>query len=84
LRLVALGEAPLGIVYATDAVAEPRVEMVDAFPEATHKPIIYPAAILAASSHADAARFLAFLQGRQAGAIFREEGFTLRSAGLGN
>ena len=50
LNFVARGEAPLGIVYATDARVEPRVRVVDVFPAATHAPITYPAAAAAGSS----------------------------------
>mgnify|MGYP003342027793 FL=1 len=49
LLLVSRGEAPLGIVYQTDAAADPYVQIVDAFPENTHPPIIYPAALTTAS-----------------------------------
>ena len=47
LLLVARGEAPLGIVYQTDAAAEPNVKIVGTFPEDTHPPIIYPVALTA-------------------------------------
>ena len=47
LALVSRGEAPLGIVYATDAKADPKVKVLDTFPESTHAPIIYPIAITA-------------------------------------
>ena len=69
LALVALGEAPLGIVYATDAAAEPAVRTVGVFPEDTHPPIVYPAAATAEAGP-DAAAFLAFLQSAPARAIF--------------
>jgi len=46
LALVARGEAPLGIVYRTDALAEPRVKVVATFPEASHPPIVYGMALL--------------------------------------
>ena len=52
LAFVARGEAPLGIVYATDAVADPTVKVVATFPEPSHAPITYPFA-LTASSHND-------------------------------
>ena len=47
LSLVSRGEAPLGIVYATDAKADPKVKVLDTFPESTHAPILYPIAITA-------------------------------------
>lgn len=75
LGLVSRGEAPLGIVYATDAMAEPRVRVVGTFPESSHAPITYPAAVLQASNSADARPFLAFLQSRRGKAIFKSFGF---------
>ncbi len=53
LALVATGEAPLGIVYATDAAAEPRVKVVGSFPADSHPPIIYPLAVTAGSTNID-------------------------------
>ncbi|MBV9244047.1 MAG: molybdate ABC transporter substrate-binding protein [Methylobacteriaceae bacterium] len=77
LALVARGEAPLGIVYATDARAEPGVTVVATFPDSSHPPIIYPAAIVAKSNNPDAASFFAYLHTRQAAAFFEKEGFTV-------
>jgi molybdate transport system substrate-binding protein len=74
LLLVARGEAPLGIVYATDARAERDVIVVDTFPDRTHPPIVYPAALTAKASPA-ATRLLAFLQSSTARAIFARHGF---------
>jgi len=74
LAYVARGEAPLGIVYATDARAEPKVRVVDTFPENTHPPIVYPAA-LTKDAKADAAQFLAYLKGPEASAVFAPAGF---------
>src|SRR5579875_2943993 len=71
LNLVARGEARFGIVYASDARAEPRVKVVDTFPASSHSPIVYPAAIIAASSNPDAAFFLAFLTSQAATKIYR-------------
>jgi molybdate transport system substrate-binding protein len=76
LGFVARGEAPYGIVYATDAHAEPRVRVVAAFPPGSHAPIVYPAARThAAAPAADA--FLAFARGPEAAAIFRAAGFVV-------
>lgn len=75
LALVERGEAPLGIVYATDAQASNAVEVLASFPARSHPPIRYPAAILAGSTHADAAGFLAFLTSDKARAIFAAHGF---------
>jgi len=77
LALVARGEAPLGIVYATDAAAEPAARMVDVFPENTHPPIIYPVAVTRESANPAAAAFLAHLRGAKARAIFESHGFTV-------
>ena len=76
LALVARGEAPLGIVYATDALADPGVRVVANFPEQSHAPIRYPVALLKTSSHGDAADFRTFLMSPEAGEIFRPFGFT--------
>jgi molybdate transport system substrate-binding protein len=75
LLLVARGEAPFGIVYRTDALVEPRVRIVDVFPESTHPPIIYPAAIVAQSTDAAAEGFLRSLRAPQARATFERYGF---------
>jgi molybdate transport system substrate-binding protein len=75
LALVATGEAPLGIVYATDAAAEDDVRILATIPPETHPPILYPAAAVAGRESADARAFLAFLTGSEAEAIFRRHGF---------
>ncbi len=76
LAYVARGETPLGIVYRTDAAAEKRVRVVDVFPEDTHPPIVYPAA-LTSVAQPQAAQYLAFLEGHSAGEIFARYGFTI-------
>lgn len=76
LLLVARGEAPLGIVYATDAAVEPGVRIVDAFPPDTHPPIVYPIAQTASSSNPNAGDFIAYLKGTAARAEFQKAGFT--------
>jgi molybdate transport system substrate-binding protein len=75
LAFVDRGEAALGIVYATDALIDKDVRVVDTFPKDSHKPIIYPAA-LTAKSNAQAAKFLAFLRGPAGDAAFQHYGFT--------
>lgn len=76
LALVARGEAPLGIVYLTDAVAEPKVKVVATFPEDTHPPIIYALGITKDAQNAEAAgRFVKVLAGPEAKARFAKEGF---------
>jgi molybdate transport system substrate-binding protein len=76
LAFVARGEAPLGIVYATDAREEPRVVVAGVFPEGTHPAIVYPAALLR-GARPGAREFLDFLAGPQARAIFGKHGFAL-------
>lgn len=77
LRLVAVGETPLGIVYATDAAADPRVRVVARFPESSHPPIRYPVAVLSDGDGADARAALAYLTGAGARAVFADHGFGL-------
>ena len=77
LVLVARGEAPLGIVYATDAAAEPNVKIVGTFPEDSHKPIIYPAALTKDAKSADAKPFLDYLKSIKARPSFEKQGFTV-------
>ena len=75
LLLVARGEAPLGIVYGSDALAEPKVKVVGTFPDTSHAPIVYPIARIAASRHANARAFVQWLQTKDARAIFLRHGF---------
>jgi len=75
LALVARGEAPLGIVYASDVVAEPGVQVVGRFASDSHPPIVYPAAIVVGGARAAAQRYLAFLHSAPAHAEFRRQGF---------
>lgn len=75
LALVARGDAPLGVVYASDARADRAVRTVGTFPEDSHQPIRYPLAIPARSQHADAAGFRAFLLSPEGQAIFAKHGF---------
>jgi len=77
LRLVERGEAPLGIVYVTDARAEPGVRVVDVFDASLHPPIRYPVALARESVSAAARRFLAWLRSPEAAAIFEAQGFTV-------
>jgi len=78
LALVKRGEAPLGVVYATDAMAEPGVRVVGAFPPASHAPIVYPLAALARSTNPEAEAFRRFLLSPQGKAVFRRFGFGTR------
>ena len=74
LALVAAGEAPAGIVYVTDARAEPKVKTLGVFPAGSHPAILYPAALTTAA-RPEAAAFLAYLRGPAATAIFAKAGF---------
>ena len=76
LVLVARGEAPLGIVYKTDAAVEPAVKIIASFPPDSHPPIVYPLA-LTLSASPDAAIFAAYLRGTVARAMFEAQGFTV-------
>ena len=75
LALVAAGAAPYGIVYATDATAEPRVARVGTFPKESHPPIVYPVAAIGAQATEAAADFLDYLSGAEARAAFERQGF---------
>lgn len=77
LLLVSRGEAPLGIVYATDAAADPQVRIVDTFPEGSHPPVVYPVALTKESAHPDAQAFLGYLRGSGARSVFEKQGFTV-------
>lgn len=85
LALVSRGEAPYGIVYATDAAASDNVTVVATFPEATHPPIVYPAALVADSVRKDAARrFLDFLSSTKARTMFERQGFKVIEPAVAN
>lgn len=74
LAYVARGEAPLGIVYMTDALSEPAVRIAGVFPDETHPPIVYPIA-LTKDAKPFATSFLAFVESREAAGVFRKYGF---------
>lgn len=76
LMLVARGEAPLGIVYGSDARAEPKVKVVGTFPAGSHPPIVYPVAALAKAPPA-ARDFVLWLRQPAALDIFRRHGFSV-------
>lgn len=75
LALVARGETPLGIVYASDLAAEPAVHIVGTFPEDSYPPIVYPAAVVANRDTAAARSYLAALRSAPARAAFARQGF---------
>ena len=76
LALVDRGETPLGIVYRTDAAADAGVRIVDHFPESSHKPITYPAALVKGAAP-PAREFLAWLASAPAAGYFEKQGFTV-------
>jgi molybdate transport system substrate-binding protein len=80
LALVGRGEAPLGIVYRTDALAEPSVRILDTFPADSHPPIVYPAARIAASRAPGALALLRALAEPDARRVWERRGFVPRSA----
>jgi molybdate transport system substrate-binding protein len=77
LALVSRGEAPFGIVYATDAQADKGVRVVDAFPADSYPPIVYPAAILASERSRAAQPFLDYLRSPAARPMWEKHGFTM-------
>lgn len=78
LLLVERGEAPLGIVYATDAAASKAVRVVGTFPEITHPPVSYPFALTRRGDRPEAQALLTFLTGPEAAPIYRRLGFSVR------
>lgn len=76
LAFVARGEAPLGIVYETDAKVEPGVKVVGVFPENSHDPVTYPVAATTGAKP-DTAQYLAFLRSQAAKTIFESYGFAV-------
>jgi len=81
LLLVSRGEAPAGIVYQTDAVADPNVKIIGTFPEDAHPPIVYPIALTANATNPDAAAFLAYIKSAKARPLLEAQGFTVLSPG---
>lgn len=75
LALVARAETPFGIVYRTDALAEPRVRMVGEFPASLHPPIVYPAAVVPTGRSKIAYEYLRYLRSQAAMAVWQRHGF---------
>lgn len=76
LAWVATGEAEVAVVYATDALVEPRVRVAFAFPADSHEAIVYPAAVVKTSSHAaEADAFLGYCTSPPSRALFGAAGF---------
>lgn len=80
LLLVARGEAPLGIVYATDAASDPSVKVLAAFPPGSHPPIVYPIARTKDSRNENAAALLGYLRSPAARPFFERQGFSVVGA----
>jgi molybdate transport system substrate-binding protein len=75
LAFVDRGEAPLGIVYETDALIDKHVRIVDVFPANSHLPIVYPIAMTAAAKP-ESAKFVAYIRGPAGDAVFKAYGFS--------
>jgi molybdate transport system substrate-binding protein len=80
LALVSRGEAPLGIVYSTDAAADAGVKVVGTFPAGSHPPIVYPVAVLESSKNANADSYRKYLSSSDAIGIFKKHGFTISAS----
>src|SRR5262245_6921727 len=81
LLLVSRGEAPLGIVYQTDAAADTNVKIIGTFTEDSQTQMIYPIALTANANHPDAASFLDYIKSAKAKPLFEAQGFTVLSSG---
>lgn len=81
LLLVSRGEAPLGVVYESDAKSDPGVKVVGVFPADSHPPVVYPFALTAEAKGTGATRFLDFLRAPRAKPFFEAQGFSVLEAG---
>ena len=81
LAFVERGECPLGIVYRSDALSDPKVKVIGTFPETSHPPVIYPAALVAGHHSQAAVDFLHYLITPDAAAIFKRYGFEMGPKG---
>lgn len=77
LALVERGDAPLGIVYRTDARVTDRVRVLSVIPDSLHDPIVYEAAVVAGHQTQASVAFLAFLRSATARRVFHEAGFNV-------
>jgi molybdate transport system substrate-binding protein len=75
LLLVERGEAPAGIVYATDAAVSKGVMVAGVFPDSSHDPVTYPFAVVKSGDTPEARALMTFLEGPQARAVFQKRGF---------
>lgn len=81
LALVSRGEAPLGVVYESDAKSDPGVKVVGVFPPSSHPPVVYPFAVTTEAKGEGGARFLTYLKSRAARRFFEAQGFTMIGEG---
>lgn len=81
LLFVSREEAPLGVVYQTDANSDPKVVVVATFPPSSHAPIVYPIALTASSTSKAAADFAAYLESSTAASFFAKQGFSVLTQG---
>ena len=77
LAFVDRGDAPLGIVYVTDARVSPKVKIVGVFPASSHSPIVYPAAIVKGSESPIVQNYYRYLQSKEARSVFARYGFKM-------
>jgi molybdate transport system substrate-binding protein len=77
VKMVARGDAPYAVVFTTDAMSDPGVDIVMTFPDDSHPPIRYPVALLAKSSNPGAPRFLDYLQSLASTDIFKRLGYII-------
>jgi molybdate transport system substrate-binding protein len=78
VKMVARGDAPYAVVFTTDAMTDPGVDIIATFPDDSHPPIRYPVAILANSDNPDSARFFDYLLGPAAIETFKRLGYVTR------
>lgn len=75
VKMVARGDVPYAVVFTTDAITDPGVEIAATFPDSSHPPIRYPAVILAGSTNPNAEKFLDYLKSPAATGIFKRYGY---------
>lgn len=75
VKMVARGDVPYAVVFTSDAMSDPGVDIVMTLPQDSHPPIRYPVAILAHSTNPEASRFLDYLKSAPATKVFREQGY---------
>lgn len=84
LAFVERGEAPLGIVYATDLAVAPGTRQVAEFPAESHRPIVYSMAVIAGRNRAQVAAFYAYLAGPAVSAVLKRHGFQVNNREIQN